>query len=282
MCGGQRLALRRSVGVARAGRPRWLPVLGAALAVAFSLAGCGHTPQPTPTPRPLPSATVVSVAPQFKAHIASKTFQFEGVVSGTVTIARGGAGTESPISGSFLYHAGDYDWRLTTESSGPGLAAEEATTVEWVGVGKYRYSLDEAGTWTKDDRPGGSQARGLGGVFGVSRPLVDLGLENLDGRRLHKLAWADGPGVDSSVVDFEGSDVLSGVLVRVYFWADDDGTPAGLTFRISEPAGVDSGDDMVWEFDVVFTSLDGVKIGAPKIPEPTPTPVGTPNVSNPS
>jgi hypothetical protein len=251
-------------------------LLAPGVAFALAVSACGHAPDATPTPVPLPSATVVSVAPQFKAAIASKTFQFEGTVTGTLTVARGGAGTESDISGSFLYHAGDYDWQLTTRSSGPGLAAEETSTVEWVGVGKYRYSLDETGNWTKDDRPGGSQAHGLGGVFAVNRPLVDLGIEAMGGRMLHKLAWADGPGVTSSAVDFEGSDVLTGVLVRVYFWADDRGTPAGLTFRIAEPAGQDAGDDMVWDFDVVFTSLDGVKIAAPKIPAPTPTPAGTP------
>jgi hypothetical protein len=259
-----------------------LLALGSAVAIALSAAACGHAADPTPTPRPLPSATVVSVAPQFKAAIASKTFQFEGVVSGTLAVARGSAVTESEISGSFLYHAGDYDWRLTTQPSGPNLPADETTTVEWVGVGKYRYGQDEAGNWSQDDRPGGSQAYGLGGVFAVKRPLVDLGIEDMGGRMLHKLAWADGPGVASSVVDFQGSDEVTGMLVRVYFWADNSGTPAGLTFRISEPTGEDAGGDMVWSFDVQFTRLDGVKIAAPKIPAPTATPVETPVESSPS
>jgi len=236
----------------------------AGLAMALSMASCSHAPDPTPTPRPTPSPTVVSVVAPFQAAIQSKTFQFEGVVTGTVSSVAKGSVTDHPVSGTFLYKGGDYSWRLSTWTGGSNAAADETTTVQYWAVGKYRYQCDEFGHWTRDARPTGSRTRGLAAVFFVNRPLEDLGIEPLRGQQLHKLAWADGPGVASSVVDFQGQLDVSGMLVRVYFWADDQGQPAGLTYRISEPVSDGTTEaDMVWNLDVVFTSLSGVKIAAP-------------------
>ena len=84
--------------------------------------------------------------------------------------------------------------------------------------------------------------------------------------RLHKLEWSDGPGIDSAAVDFRGDQDVTGMLVRVYFWADSDGHPAGLTYRITQPATDTSVPaDLEWRLDVVLTKLSGVKIGAPSM-----------------
>jgi hypothetical protein len=251
--------------VHRVGYGLWRPAALAAVAIlAVSVAGCGRkTSSPPPSPSPTP--TVVSVAPQLSAAMANRNFQFEGQVQGTQSYIANGVTTDLAVSGVFLYKAGDYSWKLTTQI-GPGKAADETSTVQYMGVGKYKYTCDQWGHWTRSARPGGVRTHGLGGVFFVTRKLEDVGLDSMHGQVLHKLQWVDGPGVDSATIDFRGDDDVSGMLVRAYFWADDGGRPAGVSYWITVPAGAGTSEaDIVWKFDVVFTKLSGIKITPPAV-----------------
>jgi hypothetical protein len=221
--------------------------------------------------------TVESVADYFYTAISSKAFQFDGLVTGTFSTIENSKATERAVAGSFTYKGGDYSWRLVTA---PGAAAGSQApsapglTVQYWGVGKYRVQCDEARCW-KDDRPDGTQALGLAAVFGVNRRLVDLGIDTFRGEPYHKLSWIDGPGIKTSGIDFQGIP-NSGLLMRVYFWASSNGTPIGLTYRISEQdLSGDTPRDQIWNFDVSFTRLSGVKVSVPTMSPATPSPSAT-------
>jgi hypothetical protein len=231
--------------------------LVAGIAAALSVAACTASPAATPSPTPEPTPTVVSVAGPFTAAISDRNFQFAAEIAGTVTPIGAAKKVAYPATGAFSYRAGDYSLRLeTTDGS-------HSTTLQFMGIGKYLYVDDESGHWTREARPTGSQARGLAAVFFVDRAIVDQGLDRLSGRTLHKLSWFDGPGLDPNAIDFEGLPT-GGMIVRVYFWADDQGTPVAVTYDITT-LNDDGVSQLEWSLDFEITKLSGIKITAPAV-----------------
>jgi hypothetical protein len=64
--------------------------------------------------------------------------------------------------------------------------------------------------------------------------LVDEGLQDEFGRRLHHLTVADISGVDPSAFGINaGTDQKDLTLESLSFWAEVDGTPAGVSLQAS-------------------------------------------------
>ncbi len=245
-------------------------VAGAVLALV--LAGCDigasstptpaptPTPTPTPTPAPTPSPTVSPVVTAFAAAVAKPDFQFEGTISGTMTMKGTGITAEVTLSGPFRYRAGDYTVTQTQTLMGKKQLSYETA------VGKYIYTRSDAGKWTRKARPTTGRRSYFEALFVADRGFKDAGETTRGGASLHKLTFGDGAAIDPVDVGEAGGSVQN-LKINVYLWAKDDGTPAGLTYEFTGTTTTNNVPvDVTVSMDLMFTKLAGVaKVAAPKM-----------------
>jgi hypothetical protein len=95
--------------------------------------------------------------------------------------------------------------------------------------------------------------------------LVDEGVETKFGQQLHHLTVADVSGVDPSAFGISAGNGQSNLtLESLSFWAQADGTPAGLSIGASldQKVSIATAHEKV-TLDIGIDSLSGVTIEAP-------------------
>jgi len=215
------------------------------------------TPSPTPTasPTPSPTPTPMSTVDSFKTKIASSDFQAQGSVTGSTTVAVIVGSSSSPVTGTFKVKGGDSAVSITSTILGVTV------TYDNVVVGDSAYSRTNGGQWSQATASG----KTLQGFVGSGIVLTDEGVEVKFGRQLHRLSVADVAGVDPSAFGITaGSGQQNLTVSSVSFWAEDDGTPAGLSIEASFDQTIFITTSHVKvTLDISIDTLSGVEIAAP-------------------
>jgi len=198
-----------------------------------------------------------STVGNFKARVAGTDFQAQGSVVGSVKVALFIGSSSGAITGTFKVKGVDSD--VSISSKVLGIAGSNDNVV----VGDSAYSRTNGGKWTEAPAPG----KTLQGFVGSGIVLIDEGLEVKFGRHLHQLSVAEMAGVDLSAFGIAagpGQEKLA--ISSLCFWAEDDGTPAGLSVAASleqKIFGTPSHETVT--IDIGIDKLSGVTITAPTI-----------------
>ena len=247
------IAVLLIVGSAAACGPAWFPF------------GASTTATPTPTPTPTATAsstptagpTALSTLDAFEAWVAGSEFQAQGSVSGTVQAKLIFGSTSGTVSGTFKVKGGDSDVSAAFQILGSTISYDSVV------VDGSSYSRTNGGGWSQSQASGQTlQAFLRSGVV-----LTDEGVETWSGRQLHHLTVADPSGIDPSAVGIAaGAGQENLAIDALSFWADDDGTPAGLSIDASldqKILGTPSHETV--QLEIVIDSTSGVEIAAPQI-----------------
>ncbi len=240
------LAVILIVGSAAACIPAWLP-FGASTAMAIAT--------PTPTPTPTPSPTPLPTLDAFKAWVAGNDFQAQGSVSGSVKAKLVLGSTSGPVTGTFKVKGGDSDVSVRFEILGTSI------TYDSIVVDGSSYSRTNGGGWTKAAASG----KTLQAFVSSDVVLTDQGVETKFGRQLHHLTVANPAGIDPSAFGITagaGQDNLA--IDALSFWAEQDGTAAGVSLEASldqKILGTDSHETVTLE--IAIDSVSGVQVAAP-------------------
>jgi hypothetical protein len=196
----------------------------------------------------------MSLLDSFRAKVTAGDFQAQGSVSGTVKASVPFGSTSGPITGTFKVKGGDSDVSITSQILGTTI------TYDSIVVGDSAYSRSNGGGWNTSRASGKT-------LQGVVRDivLVDEGVQDKFGRRLHHLTVANISGVDPSAFGITaGADQQNLTLESLSFWAADDGTPAGVSLQASldQKVSFTTAHETV-TLDIVIDSLSGVTITAP-------------------
>jgi hypothetical protein len=199
----------------------------------------------------------MSTLDSFKARIASSDFQAQGSVVGSIKVALIIGSSSGAITGTFKVKGGDSDVSIASKIL--GITASNDNVV----VGGRAYSRTNGGTWTEAPASG----RTLQSFVASGIVLIDEGVEGKFGRQLHQLSIADTADVDLSsfgIAAGPGQENLA--ISSLSFWAEDDGTPAGLSIAASldqKIFGTPSRETVT--LDIRIDTLSGVTITAPTI-----------------
>jgi hypothetical protein len=197
----------------------------------------------------------MSTVDSFKAMVTSGDFQAQGSVLGSIKVNLVVGSTSGSITGTFMVKGGDS--AVSTTSGVLGIT----TTNDNIVVGSWAYSRTNAGPWTTAAASG----KTLQSVVGSGIVLSDDGVETKFGKQLHRLSVANMAGVDPSTFGISagpGQENLT--LTSLSFWAEDDGTPAGLTIEASfdQKIFITPSHETV-TLDISIDTLSGVTITAP-------------------
>ena len=197
----------------------------------------------------------MSTLDSFKAMVARIDFQAQGSVVGSITAATIIGSRSGTVTGTFEVKGGDSAVSITAKILGI------TSTNDNIVVGGLAYSRSNGGGWTTAPASG----RTLQAFVGSGIVLTDEGLESKFGRWLHRLTIADVAGVDLSAFGIStGSGQENLTLNSLSFWAERDGTPAGLSIGASfdqKILGTASHETVT--LDIGIDTLSGVTITAP-------------------
>jgi hypothetical protein len=208
-----------------------------------------EAPTPTPSPTPLPALDA------FKATVASSDFQAQGSVSGTVKAKLILGSTSGSVTGTFKVKGGDSDVSVGFKILGA------TATFDNIVAGGWSYSRANGGEWAKTQASGQTLQALVGG--GVA--LTDEGVEPKFGRQLHHLTVDDPASVDPAAFGITAGVARENLAISALsFWAESDGTPAGLSIEASldqKILGTQSHETVT--LDIAIDRLWGVTITAP-------------------
>jgi hypothetical protein len=159
-----------------------------------------------------------------------------------------------PVTGTFKVNGADSAYSISSKILGITGA------VEYVVVGDSAYSRINGGSWTTMTASGSTFAS----LVGSGIVLTDEGLDAKFGRLLHHLAVANTADVDLSAFGIWTGPDQENLTVDLSFWAETDGTPAGLSIGASfdqRILGTASHETMM--LDMRIDALSGVTITAP-------------------
>jgi hypothetical protein len=197
----------------------------------------------------------MSTLDSFLAKVASSDFQAQGPVVGSIAVNTIIGSTSGSITGTFKVKGADSDVSIASKILGI------TTTNDSIVVGDRAYSRANGGQWTE----GPASGKTLQGFVGSGIVLIDEGAEAKFGKQLHRLTVADMAGVDLSAFGITagaGQDNLA--VSSLSFWAEDDGTPAGLTIEASlDQKILNSPTHEKVTLDISIDTLSGVTITAP-------------------
>jgi hypothetical protein len=206
----------------------------------------------TPTPSPTASPTPLSTVDAFRAHVLAIDFQAEGPVSGDVKAKTIIGERSGSVSGTFKVKGGDSSYSITAKLLGINESAD------YVVIGDQAWSRANGGAWVQSKASGRSMPVLVAGLI-----LVDAGVETKFGRSLHHLTVSNPSDVDLSAFGIPPGS-RDNLTVTLSFWAEADGTPAGLTVAASfdqKVLGTSTHETVT--MDVQIQSLSGVSINAP-------------------
>ena len=160
----------------------------------------------------------------FKARVTSSDFQAQGSVVGSIAVTLIFGSTSGSVTGTFMVKGGDSAVSITSKVL--GITATNDNIV----VGDWAYSRTNGGQWAKAPASG----KTLQGFVGSGIVLTDEGVETKFGKQLHRLSVANVAGVDLSAFGITAGPGQENLTVSsLSFWAEDDGTPAGLSIAAS-------------------------------------------------
>ena len=197
----------------------------------------------------------MSTLDSFKAKVAGSDFQAQGSVVGSITAATIIGSRSGSVTGTFEVKGGDSAVSITAKILGT------TNTNDNIVVGGRAYSRSNGGQWTE----GPASGKTLQAFVGSGIVLTDEGVETKFGQQLRRLSVANLAGVDLSAFGISagpGQENLS--LSNLSFWAQDDGTPAGLSIGASfdqKILGTPSHENVT--LDISIDTLSGVTITAP-------------------
>jgi hypothetical protein len=195
----------------------------------------------------------MSTVDSFKAMIASSDFQAQGPVVGSIAATTIFGSRSGSVTGTFKVKGGDSAYSISTKILGV------TGTIDNIVVGDWAYSRTNGGKWIKAPASGKTlQSLVDGGIV-----LTDEGVQAEFGQQLHHLTVANVAGLDLSAFGITASPG-QGNLTNLSFWAEDDGTPAGLSIEASfdqKILGTPSHETVT--LDISIDTLSGVTITAP-------------------
>jgi hypothetical protein len=197
----------------------------------------------------------MSTLDSFQAKVASSDFQAQGPVVGSIAVTTVLGSTSGTVTGTFKVKGADSAFSITSKILGV------TTTNDNIVVGNSSYSRSNGGEWTR----GQASGKTLQGFVGSGVALFDAGVGAKFGKQLHQLTVANAAGVDLSAFGISagaGQENLS--VSSLSFWAEGDGTPAGLTIRASlDQKIVSTPSHETVTLDISIDTLSGVTITAP-------------------
>ncbi len=213
------------------------------------------TASPTPTPTPTPSPTPMSTLDSFQMKIASRDFQAQGPVVGSIAVNTIFGSTSGSITGTFKVKGADSDFSIASKILGI------TSTNDSIVVGDRAYSRSNGGQWNG----GPASGKTLQGFVGSGIVLTDEGVEAKFGKQLHKLTVPNVAGVDLSAFGITAGAGQENLAVSsLSLWAEDDGTPAGLTIQASLDQKIfNSTTHEKVTLNISIDTLSGVSITAP-------------------
>ena len=197
----------------------------------------------------------MSLVDSFEARIASSDFQAQGPVVGTITVKTILGPTTGSVTGTFMVKGADSAFSIASKVLGI------TNTNDSIVVGDTAYSRANGGPWNQ----GPASGKTLQGFVGSGIVLIDEGTEAKFGTQLHRLGVADMAGVDLSAFGITAGAGQENLTVSsLSFWAEDDGTPAGLTIEASlDQKILNSPTHEKVTLDISIDTLSGVSITAP-------------------
>jgi hypothetical protein len=196
----------------------------------------------------------MSTLDSFRARITVGEFQAQGPVEGSITVKTILGSRSGPVTGTFKVKGGDSAYSISSKI----LAITGA--IEYVVVGDSAYSRINGGAWAKTTASGSTFAS----LVGSGIVLTDEGLDAKFGRLLHHLAVANTADLDLSAFGIWTGPDQENLTVDLSFWAEADGTPAGLSIGASfdqKILGTASHETLT--LDIRIDALSGVTITAP-------------------
>ena len=197
----------------------------------------------------------MSTLDAFKAQIASGHFQAQGTATGSITVKTIFGPSTGPITGTFKVNGGDTDASISSMILGSTI------TYDSIVVGGTAYSRTNGGGWSQSAASG----KTLQGFVGSGVVLVDVGAETKFGRQLHHLIVADMTGVDPSAFGIGAGPGMENLSIDgLSFWAESDGTPAGVSLQASfDQTFLGTPTHETLTLDISIDALSGVTITAP-------------------
>ena len=197
----------------------------------------------------------MSTVDSFKAKITSSDFQAQGPVVGSITVTTILGSRSDPVTGTFKVKGGDSAYSISSKILGI------TGTIDNIVVGDWAYSRTNGGQWTKAPASG----KTLQGFVGSGIVLTDEGVEAKFGKQLRHLTVANMAGIDLSAFGITAGPGLENLTVSsLSFWAEDDGTPAGLSIGASLDQKIfNTPSHETVTLDISIDTLSGVTITAP-------------------
>ncbi|MDQ3870148.1 MAG: hypothetical protein M3301_00850 [Chloroflexota bacterium] len=205
------------------------------LVAVLGLAGCAPRPSsslpastaPTASPSASPPLASASgeVAQAFVAQISSPSFSARSVLSGTAHFGN----VTAPVSGDYSVAGRDYQSKVVIAIPGSILEAEE------MGVHLKRYAKFGTGPWVLQGTAPltGSPYDGtIAEVLAKIGSVKDVGVEERDGKQLHRLRPASGTRLGARALGLVDPSI-TGVSGTVEFLAEPDGKPAVMTLHLT-------------------------------------------------
>lgn len=186
--------------------------------------------------------------------MAADYFQFEASVSGHSEATGRGETTNSTTTGTLKAKGSDEALSIVVKGG------KESVAFEAIHLGEWSYERDEQGVWTKKARADFSTYPKL---LQAGLKVEGKGVEARFGRQLHRVESTN--ITDELLVD-AGWKKENGppYPLRLIVWAQDDGTPVGVTESQSYDltfSGVTTHFESSTDF--VFEKFSGVTIEAP-------------------
>jgi len=198
----------------------------------------------------------MSTVDSFKAMVTSADFQAGGSVLGSIKVNLVVGSTSGSITGTFMVKGGDSAVSITSKILGISISYDNIV------VGGVSYSRSNGGGWSK----GQASGKTIQSLMSSGIVLTDVGVQTKFGKQLHHLVVANVAGVDLSTFGITaGPDQSNLTLNALSFWAQADGTPAGVSIEASldqKILGTQSHETVT--LDISINSLSGVTITAPK------------------
>jgi hypothetical protein len=197
----------------------------------------------------------MSTLASFEARVTSSDFQAQGPVVGTIKAQVVFGSSSGTVTGTFKVKGADSAASITSKILGLTI------TYDNIVVGGWSYSRSNGGAWSKAPASG----KTLQSLMSSGIVLTDVGVETRFGKSVHHLVVANVSGVDLSAFGITaGADQSNLTVSSLSFWAEDDGTPAGVSIEASldqKIFGTNSHETVT--LDIRIDTLSGVTITAP-------------------
>jgi hypothetical protein len=179
-------------------------------------------------------------------------FEAEGPVTGTITADTILGARSGTVAGSFKVRGADSAYSITAKLLGLTESAD------YVVVDGQAYSRSNGGQWTQTTASGRMLQ-----ILVASLLLRDAGVETRFDRPLHHLTVDNVAAIDLTAFGIAPGS-RENLTVGLSFWAQTDGTPAGMTIEASfdqKILGTNTHETVL--IDIEIESLSGVEITPP-------------------